>query len=217
MIFAKFLRTLSSVLIALSVLSLIVVGTLALLDPGALAAFFESSMNKIHSTGILGPLIIMTVAAVSAFPVELPAIACGAMYGLIPGFVITWMTAMFGASVAFFIGRFVDPKIIKVVFGEKIFAAIKKRANEKTGVMTLFVVRLIPLFPFFIVNFASGMSGMKFHGYLLATGAGIIPGAIVTNAIGAGFVLANSTIVLIALSIFLLTIISVKMLRSTDS
>ena len=210
--YAKFFRLLSSILIALSFVSLLVVGIVAVLSPGALSEFVEMFLARAHAIGVLGPVIVMTLAAVSALPAELPAIACGAMYGMIPGFFIAWMTAMFGASVAYFIGKFVRPEIIKIVFGERIFSAVKKRANEKTGVMTLFVVRLIPLFPFFIVNFASGMSGMKFLSYLLATGAGIVPGALVTTAIGAGLAFASTAVALIALSVFLVTVILLKML-----
>ena len=59
----------------------------------------------------------MTIATLTVFPAELPAIACGAMYGLTPGFIITWITAMIGGSVAFFIGRFVIPAFLEVVIG----------------------------------------------------------------------------------------------------
>lgn len=208
--YAILLRWVSSTFIVLSILSYIAAGIAALQAPDMLFEFFDLWMEKIHSLGLIGPVIMMTIAAVSAFPAELPAIACGATYGLVLGSIATWLTAMIGASVAFCIGRFIDPEMIKVVFGEKVFGAIRKRSNEKTGVLALFFIRLIPLFPFFVVNFGSGMSGMKFHSYLLATGAGIIPGVIVSNAIGAGLVFANATIGLIALLILTLTIFAVK-------
>jgi uncharacterized membrane protein YdjX (TVP38/TMEM64 family) len=76
--------------------------------------------------------------------------------------------------------------------------------------MVLLLVRLVPLFPFFVVNFASGISGMRYTSYMVATGVGIIPGAVVSNAIGAGLMVTNTIIVLVAISILVLTVFSVK-------
>jgi uncharacterized membrane protein YdjX (TVP38/TMEM64 family) len=208
--YARFIGVLSNALIALSLISFIAVGVMVLTVPQVMEAFFNASISKIHSFGLIGSVLIMTIAALTAFPAELPAIACGAMYGLIPGSIITWISAMIGASVAFAVGRYVDPAFLEIVVGKKIFAVIRKRASEKTGIMVLLVVRLVPLFPFFVVNFASGMSGMRYTSYMVATGVGIIPGAVVCNAIGAGLMVTNTIIVLVAISILVLTVFSVK-------
>ncbi len=200
----------SSALVVVSVILFIVVGIVALSAPLELRAFYDSSVHEIHTIGLVGSAIIMTIAALTAFPAELPAIACGGMYGFSSGFIVIWVSAMIGASVAFFVARNVDPAFLTTIVGHKIFEKIKKRSNEKNSVLTLFLVRLVPLFPFFIVNFAAGMSGMRYSSYLLATGAGIIPVALVTSAIGAGLLLMNSIIVLIVLSVVILGLFLVK-------
>jgi uncharacterized membrane protein YdjX (TVP38/TMEM64 family) len=126
--YARFIGVLSNVLIALSLISFIAVGVMVLTVPQLIEAFFNASISKIHSFGLIGSVLIMTIAALTAFPAELPAIACGAMYGLIPGSIITWISAMIGASVAFAVGRYVDPAFLEIVVGKKIFAVIRKRA-----------------------------------------------------------------------------------------
>ena len=188
----------------IAVLTFIAVCLAALIAPEALKIFFANFMEHIHALGLVGAAIIMTIAALTAFPAELPAIACGAMYGLTNGFFVIWVTAMLGSSLAFTVGRYVDPAFLEMIVGKTVYSKIRERANEKTGLMTLFLVRLIPYFPFFIVNFASGMSGMRYGGYFLATGFGIIPGAFVSSAIGAGLLSSNSVIVLIVLSLLIL-------------
>lgn len=213
--YVKYLRAFSSILVLVSVVSIIVVGIMAVVDPEQLKSFFEQSIEMVHSLGLVGSLLIMTIAALTAFPAELPAIACGAMYGLVPGFFVAWATAMIGASIAFAVARYVDQSILKSVFGEKLFATIRKRANENSGLMTLFLIRLIPMFPFFVVNFASGMSGMRYRSYLLATGAGMIPGAFVSSAIGAGLMFANMYLLLFGLSVVVLVIFSLRIYRNS--
>ena len=213
---ARLLRALSAVLVVLSIISFIALAITAFLAPEELKAFFDTFIGQIHRLGLIGSVLIMTVAALTAFPAELPAIACGAMYGVTFGFAVTWVSAMIGASVAFWVGRYVHPSFLKSLVGERIFTTIRKRSNEKTGIMTLFLVRLIPWFPFFLVNFASGMSSMRYTSYLLATGAGIIPGALVSNAIGAGLLFTNAVIVLIALSIFMLLVFLLRIYRSSN-
>lgn len=213
--YEKIFGTVSSFFIILSVVSFAAVGIMVLAAPDTLENFFSTLAAQTHKLGLVGAALLMTLAALTAFPAELPAIACGAMYGLLPGFVVIWITAMLGASIAFAMGRYVNPALIEGIVGKIVFGAIRKRSNEKSGVASLFVVRLIPLFPFFIVNYASGLSGMRYHNYLLATGAGMIPGAMISSAIGAGMVTGNAVaILLIILTIFLLAI-SMKIYRGS--
>ena len=50
----------------------------------------------------------------------------------------------------------------------------------------MFVLRLVPLFPFFVINAAAGLLGVSTRNYVLATGLGIVPGTFVYSSIGAG-------------------------------
>lgn len=212
--YAKLFRVFSSALFVTALFTFILVGFAALIAPEELQVFFANFMEAIHGFGLIGAAMIMTIAALTAFPAELPAIACGAMYGLTNGFFVIWVTAMMGASLAFAIGRYIDSAFLEKAVGETVYLKIRERANEKTGLMALFFVRLIPYFPFFIVNFASGMSGMRYGGYFLATGIGIIPGAFVSSAIGAGLLSSNWVVVLIALSILILFVFIWKLYRN---
>ena len=202
--YARLFKIFSSALFLIAILTFIAVCTTALIAPEELKLFFSNFMEKIHGFGLIGAAMIMAIAALTAFPAELPAIACGAMYGLTNGVFVIWITAMIGSSLAFAVGRYVDPAFLEMLVGKTVYSKIRERANEKTGLMTLFIVRLIPYFPFFVVNFASGMSGMRYGGYFLATGLGIIPGAVVSSAIGAGLLSSNSVVLLIVLSLLIL-------------
>ncbi len=212
---ADYLNTLSTALILVSTLSFVAVGLMMLIAPEFLDEIFKQSIALVHGLGLIGSLLIMTIAALTAFPAELPAIACGAMYGLLPGFFVAWLTAIIGSSVAFSVGRHFEPTILRRIMGESIFASIRKHANQNSGIMALFLVRLIPFFPFFIVNIGSGMSGMPFRNYILATSAGIIPGAFISSAIGAGLAFSSSVVLLITASVVVLAVCSIKIYRNS--
>jgi uncharacterized membrane protein YdjX (TVP38/TMEM64 family) len=155
----------------------------------------EMFVETIKPYGLVGSLFVMTVAALTAFPAELAAMACGAMYGPWLGSVVAWSTAMFGASVGYAIGRLLGRKFVLKMIGAKRYETMCSYASRDVGTLSLFTIRLIPLIPFFLVNYAAGLAGMRYPNFLLATGIGIIPGVTISTALGDSMAAQNWTAV----------------------
>ncbi len=90
----------------------------------------EMFVETIKPYGLVGSLFVMTVAALTAFPAELAAMACGAMYGPWLGSVVAWSTAMFGASVGYAIGRMLGRKFVLKMIGAKRYETMCSYASR---------------------------------------------------------------------------------------
>lgn len=99
-----------------------------------------------------------------------------AIFGAYQGFVVVWIGAMLGASVAFFIGRTLGREFAASMIGDK----LKKYDDgiERNGFATVLYLRLI-YFPFTPMNFGMGLTKVRFWDYFTGTGLGIIVGTFI--------------------------------------
>lgn len=106
----------------------------------------------------------------------------GLIFGLLLGSLVVVISATIGASVVFFAVRSALGETLK----QKAKGSIEKMrlGLEKDAFNYLMVLRLIPIFPFFVINIAAGMLGVKFRDFFWATLLGIIPGSIVYVWVG---------------------------------
>ena len=134
----------------------------------------------VDSLGPLGPLafVIGYAGAVVAFvPGSLPSLVGGAIFGLGKGVILVFVAATLGACIAFLISRhLVRASIERRITGNPHFAAID-RAIGKEGRRIVFLLRLSPVFPFSLLNYALGLSRVRFVDYLVAS-VGMLPGTL---------------------------------------
>jgi uncharacterized membrane protein YdjX (TVP38/TMEM64 family) len=134
----------------------------------------------VDSLGPLGPLVFVIgyAGAVVAFvPGSLPSLFGGAIFGLAKGVVLVFVAATLGASLAFLVSRHLVRALIeRRIAGNPRFAAID-HAIEKAGRRIVFLLRLSPVFPFSLLNYALGLTRVRFLDYLLAS-VGILPGTL---------------------------------------
>ena len=83
----------------------------------------------------------------------------GAIFGLLWGTVIVSFASSIGATLAFLASRFLLRDWVQAKFGDKL-AAIN-RGVEKEGAFYLFALRLVPAFPFFVINLVMGLTPIK--------------------------------------------------------
>jgi len=128
---------------------------------------------------------MMAVSALSALPAELIASGNGVLFGPWVGFVITWVGAMLGSAIAFLLARKLGFDGVRDMLKPhhiQRFDAL----TERYGARALLVIRLVPLIPFFVVNFTAGLSTLPFSRFMLVTGIGIIPVTALCVWFGAG-------------------------------
>jgi uncharacterized membrane protein YdjX (TVP38/TMEM64 family) len=134
----------------------------------------------VASLGIWGPLVFILgymVATVAFVPGVVLTLAAGVLFGLVNGTLYTFLGATLGASAAFLVARYAARRAIeKRIVGNPRFAAID-RAVAKEGLKIVALLRLSPVFPFNLLNYALGLTQVRFLDYLLACFA-MLPGTL---------------------------------------
>ncbi|MCH8551667.1 MAG: dihydrolipoyl dehydrogenase [Natronospirillum sp.] len=123
----------------------------------------------------------VTVAALSLPGATIMTLAGGAIFGLPLGLLIVSFASSIGATLAFLVSRFILRDSIETKF-RKQFDAINAGVN-KDGPFYLFTLRLVPLFPFFVINLLMGLTRMKTWTFYWVSQVGMLAGtAVYVNA-----------------------------------
>lgn len=111
------------------------------------------------------------------------SLAAGAVFGVVRGALYVNVGATVGATLAFLVARYLFHDVIQKKFGTR----LEKVNNEleKTGLNYLLFLRLVPVFPFFLINLGAGLTSMPLRTFFLGTMIGIIPGSLVFCNAGA--------------------------------
>ena len=134
----------------------------------------------IERAGAWGPALFIVgyaLAVVAFVPGSILTMAGGALFGLAKGTAIVFSAATLGSALAFLVARYLArPLVERRIRGNPRFAAID-RAIESDGLRVVFLLRLSPVFPFTLLNYALGLTGVRFRDYLLAS-LGMLPGSL---------------------------------------
>ncbi len=126
--------------------------------------------------------VYVAVAALSLPGALLLTLLGGAIFGLLWGTVIVSFASSVGATLAFLASRFILRDSIKAKFGDKL-AAIDE-GIKKEGAFYLFSLRLIPAFPFFVVNLIMGLTSMRAATFYWVSQIGMLLGTIIYVNVG---------------------------------
>lgn len=135
--------------------------------------------------GIGAPLIFIAIyiAGVVLFlPGSVLTIAGGLIFGPILGTLYNLVSAVVGATIAFLIARYLAADWISAQTGGKL--KVLKEGVEKEGWRFVAVVRLIPLFPFNLLNYALGLTRIRVLDYVIASAIFMLPGTFAYTYLG---------------------------------
>lgn len=183
--------------------------TLAAVQPAnafSLTDAFTSIQDIIAASGSAGILIFIiayVIATVALIPASALTLAAGYLFGPVLGTVIVSIASTTGAAAAFFVGRtFARPFVAEKLGTNPKFAAVDQ-AITGNGAKITFLLRLSPVFPFSLLNYALSLTGVSFQEYVLASWAGMIPGTIAYVALGgAGKAAASGSLTPTQLTIY---------------
>lgn len=122
-------------------------------------------------------LMYVIVAAFSLPGAAIMTIAAGALFGLFWGSVIASFASTIGATLAFLTARYLLRDLVQAHFGDKLKAINEGMAKD--GAFYLFSLRLIPLFPFFLVNLLVGLTPISTRHYYWVSQIGMLAGTVV--------------------------------------
>lgn len=136
--------------------------------------------NWVHDLGTLGPVVFIVgyvVAAVVGIPGSLLTLAAGAIFGLGAGVAYVFVGATLGATAAFLVSRYVARGLVeRRLAGNARFRALDQ-AIAQNGRKIVFLLRLSPIFPFSLLNYALGLSQVRLLDYIVAS-IGMLPGTV---------------------------------------
>jgi dihydrolipoamide dehydrogenase len=121
--------------------------------------------------------IYIAVTGLSLPGATILTLAGGAVFGLLWGTVIVSFASTLGATLAFLAARFLFRDAVKSRFGERLKAIDAGVAKE--GALYLFTLRLVPVFPFFMINLAMGLTNLKTQTFYWVSQVGMLAGTIV--------------------------------------
>jgi uncharacterized membrane protein YdjX (TVP38/TMEM64 family) len=128
--------------------------------------------------------LVYVVSTILFVPGSILTLGAGAIYGPVWGTILISLASTTGAACAFLVGRYVARDQVQAWIQKKPrFAALDEAVARKGG-WIVFLLRLSPVFPFNLLNYALGLTGVRFSKYLMASWVGMIPGTIAYVLIG---------------------------------
>jgi uncharacterized membrane protein YdjX (TVP38/TMEM64 family) len=177
--------TINKIIIVFAILLLILLFKILHLDQYLTLSYLKESREQFsllyaERTGLViaGYMLIYIVATALSLPgAVILTLAGGALFGLVTGTIVISFASTIGATLACMVSRFLLRDWVQARFGEKL-----ERINEgieQEGGFYLFTLRLIPVFPFFIINLAMGLTRIRLSTYYWVSQLGMLPATIV--------------------------------------
>lgn len=131
----------------------------------------------VEGLGAWGPVVFIAgygVAAVIMMPAVLLTLAAGALFGVFHGVVYVMIGATLGAGLAFLSGRYAARHFVEHLLERNPKLVAVDRAVEREGLRLVFLLRLSPAVPYTLLNYALGLSRVRFRDYISGT-IGMLP------------------------------------------
>jgi len=146
----------------------------------------RNALQWIDSLGSVGAIAFITlyiIASIAFLPGSILTLGAGVVFGVILGSLYVFIGATLGATAAFLVGRYLARGwVSQKIEGNNKFRAIDE-AVATEGFKIVFLTRLSPVFPFNLLNYAFGVTGVSLKDYFLGC-IGMIPGTIMYVYIG---------------------------------
>src|SRR3990167_6778172 len=154
-----------------------------------MAAFFQSNLaylvDKLGTLKIFAPILFVLLyclTSIFCLPTVLVVLAGGALFGPIFGTILNILGATLGAASGFWISRYLKTDQVKFRGHQRAERLI--RQVEHQGWKSVALLRLTPLIPANLVNYALGLTTIKFSHYLITTVVFLIPNKMIVTYCG---------------------------------
>ena len=172
-------RAKAAVLVLLIGAGIVVAMTVDLPDPEVL----RDRVAAAGTWGLLSFVVVYAAVSLTPFPASALTIASGLLFGLAVGAAVVVFAATLGAWLAFLLARSLGREGVSRIRWARL--ASVDAMLERRGLVSVLLVRLVPLVPFMAVNYAAGLSAVRQRDYLLGTAVGIVPATVGYTALGA--------------------------------
>ena len=178
-------RTFNRLLIILLIIGAVLLFKFLNLGDYFSLAYIKASRARfeaLYSAHRVPVIAVFMIAYILVTSLSLPGaavltLAGGALFGLWRGTLIVSFASSIGATLACFVSRFVLRDWLHRRFGEKLKPV--SEGIEKEGAFYLFALRLVPVFPFWLINIVMGLTKMPLRTFYWVSQLGMLPGTIV--------------------------------------
>ena len=141
------------------------------------AAF--TALYQAHPAAVIGVymLIYIVVTALSLPGAAVMTLAGGAMFGLVTGTIVVSFASTIGATLACLAARYLLRSWVQNKFDDRLVKI--NQGMEEEGGFYLFSLRLVPVFPFFVINLVMGLTRIPLRTFFWVSQLGMLPGTIV--------------------------------------
>lgn len=130
---------------------------------------------------------LFALATLAVLPVSVFTLVAGVLFGPVAGFSLVWLGAMCGALACFGLGRVLSrPALQRLTGSGRAGPALLRLEGflSRRGLLAVLWVRLVPVVPFGPSSYLAGATALGVRDFVLGTGLGIVPSAIVYTALG---------------------------------
>ena len=138
---------------------------------------FEYYKQNVFFVLVLFIFLYVLVTALSLPVATFLTLLGGALFGFSTGLIIVSFASTIGATLAFLMARFLAQNYVQKYYKKQLSKINKKFKSE--GAFYLFALRLVPVFPFFIINVVMGLMTIKTWTFYWVSQLGMLPGTIV--------------------------------------
>jgi len=142
-----------------------------------LQSLLHSYLEQIQNLGWLGVvafILLYIIATIALIPGSILTLGAGVVFGVVWGSVYVLMGAIIGETCAFLLGRYLARDwISQKIEKSRVFSSLNEALNQE-GLKIILLTRLSPIFPFSLLNYAFGVTGISLRDYFLGS-IGMIP------------------------------------------
>lgn len=151
-----------------------------LLSPEGRKEFMDRIDQAVRAAGIFGPAVFVLIYGLGSLALPAtPFTAAGSfLFGKYAGAAVNVLGVALGASLAFFLGRYFLRDLAKSLLTGRLGDLDRKA--EKHGFPVIFYLRVV-WFPFIVLNYAAGATGIRFRDYFLGTFFGTLPSVLIVS------------------------------------
>ncbi|UCF36866.1 MAG: TVP38/TMEM64 family protein [Acidobacteriota bacterium] len=161
------------------ILVVVIVTVIILARVFHVAQYVDSLRDWIHDLGPWGPVVfvlIYAVAVAAALPGSALTIVAGALFGSLVGIVVVSIAATLGAALAFLIARYFAREATARWLAQKETFRKLDELTERHGATIVALTRLVPIFPFNLLNYGFGLTRVPFLTYVFWSWLCMLPG-----------------------------------------
>lgn len=191
------MRRVGPIVLVLLVVALAVLAGVADLPDGA------ELRSLVEGAGAWAPVVFAGLCAAGTavfFPKPVLATAAGLLFGVGWGSVLAVVGCTAGAMIAFGVARALGRATVAGWLGERL--AVVERVFARRGVEATLAVRLLPVVPFTLANYAAGVTAVKAWHFALGTALGLVPSTVLAAVLGDALSDLGSPRSLVALAIW---------------